>query len=96
MADSTQFPPLKHLHPDSYLKAAKLGSFDRLSTEILLSSLLPENREGCLKTRPDGTILDGHHRICILRNRGVNVDALPREIIVKEQESDDVNGTPLA
>jgi hypothetical protein len=51
-----------------------------------LASLLPDQEEGCLKTRPDGTILDGHHRICILRRRGVNVDGLPRDIIEKEQE----------
>ena len=30
-------------------------------------------------TRPDDTILDGHHRIKILQSRGVNGDALPRE-----------------
>jgi hypothetical protein len=29
-------------------------------------------------------MIDGHHRIKILRDRGVDVDALPREIIVKD------------
>jgi hypothetical protein len=29
-------------------------------------------------------MLDGHHRIKILRDRGVDVDALPREIIDKQ------------
>ena len=43
-------------------------------------------QEGCLKTRADGTILDGHHRIYVLRSRGMDVDNLPREVIVKEQE----------
>ena len=28
-------------------------------------------------------MLDGHHRIYLLRKRGVDVDALPREISVK-------------
>jgi hypothetical protein len=95
MADSKQLPPLKPLHPDSYLNAAKLADFDKLSTETLLDSLGPGS-EGCLKTRRDGTILDGHHRICILRRRGVNVDALPRAAITRDQNADDVDGTPLA
>lgn len=96
MADSEQFPPLKPLHPDNTLNPVKLAEFDRLSTEVLLASLVPGRDPGCLKTRRDGTILDGHHRICILRQRGVTVDALPREIIEKRSESEDVNGTLLA
>ena len=80
-----QFPPLKPLHPDSSLNAAKLAKFDRLSTEVLLASLVL-GEDGCLKTRPDGTILDGHHRVHILRQRGVDVDSLPRDVVVKEQE----------
>ncbi len=75
--------PLKPLHPDSSLTAAKLDQIARIPTEILLHSLLPGQKD-CLKTRPDGTILDGHHRIKILRYRGVDVDALPRETIVRE------------
>lgn len=49
-----------------------------------MRSLIPGQKD-CLKTRPDGTILDGHHRIHILRQRGVDVDvdALPREVNVK-------------
>lgn len=74
--------PLKPLHADTSLSAVKLLQLGRLSTEALKKSLLPGQRD-CLKTRPDGTILDGHHRIHILRNRGVDVDALPREVNVK-------------
>ena len=80
-----QFPPLKPLHPDSSLNAVKLAQMERLSTEALLASLLPPEK-ACLKTRPDGTILEGHHRIFILRRRGVVVDDLLRDVIVKEQE----------
>jgi hypothetical protein len=32
------------------------------TTEVLRISLLLGQKD-CLKTRPDGTILDGHHRI---------------------------------
>jgi hypothetical protein len=85
MVDLPQYPPLKPLHPDSSLNVVKLIQMDRLSTAPpRLSSLVP-GEEGCLKTRPDGTILEGHDRICILRQRGVKVDNLPREIVVKEQ-----------
>lgn len=85
MVDPPQYPPLKPLHPDSSINPVKLALLDRLSTEDLQASLLP-GQKGCLKTRPEGTILDGHHRIHILRGRGVDVDALPREIVVKDQD----------
>jgi hypothetical protein len=55
---------------------------DCLTTEQLSATLFPGPRD-CLKVRPDGTILDGHHRIYILRRRGIDVNALPREIIVR-------------
>jgi hypothetical protein len=49
---------------------------------------LPTGQQGSLKARPDGTIVDGHHRIKVLRDRGVDVDALPREIIPKDALAD--------
>jgi hypothetical protein len=82
LPDPNKYPPLKPLHPDASLSAAKLAQMERLSSEALKLSLVPGQKD-CLKTRPDGTILDGHHRIYILRQRGVDVDALPREINVK-------------
>ena len=85
MSDLPEFPPLKPLHADSSLKATKLAKMERLSTDELKNSLLPGLRD-CLKTRPDGTILDGHHRIFVLRQKGVDVDRLPRDVVVKEQE----------
>lgn len=84
MVKLPRHPPLKPLHLDSSLNTAKLAKMARLSTEVLQASLLP-GLEGCLKTRPDGTILDGHHRIHILRQRGMDVDALPRDIVVKDK-----------
>jgi ParB-like chromosome segregation protein Spo0J len=76
-------PPLKFLHPDSSLSEAKLGQLDKLSTQELIDSLKP-GQPGSLKVRPDGTVIDGHHRIKILRDRGVDIDALPRETISKD------------
>jgi hypothetical protein len=57
--------------------------FNRISTEILKKTLLPGQKDS-LKTRPDGTILDGHHRIRVSKSRGVDVDALPGDIIGRE------------
>ncbi|HUJ96395.1 MAG TPA: hypothetical protein VLW84_14075 [Terriglobales bacterium] len=76
------YPPLAALHPESYLSPIKLAQMSQLSTEELMQSLLPGQRDS-LKTRPDGIILDGHHRIYILRQRGIDVDSLPREIVPK-------------
>ena len=85
MVDQPPYPSLKSLHPDSSINPVKRAQRERLSTEILMTALLP-GLEGCLKTRPEGTILDGHHRIHILRGRGVEVDTLPREIVMKRND----------
>jgi hypothetical protein len=74
------YPPLKFLHSDESLNKVKLVQIERLTTDLIRESLLPGRKE-CLKAKPDGTLMDGHHRIHILRCRGVDVDALPREII---------------
>ncbi|MCB9383402.1 MAG: hypothetical protein H7A47_18520 [Verrucomicrobiales bacterium] len=66
------------------LSRPKLAAFERLSTEALKESLAL-GKEGCLKARPDGTMLDGHHRVYVLRKRGVNVDELPREILARDE-----------
>ena len=83
--DSTQGPNLKFLHLRSTLNQVKLEVFRRLSTEALRSSLAPGQRES-LKVRDDGTVLDGHHRLSVLAERGENIDQLPREIIEREHE----------
>ena len=76
-------PPLQSLHPDSSLSQPKLAQFRRLTTAELIASLGP-GEAGALKARPDGTMFDGHHRIQVLRERGVDVNALPREILSEE------------
>ena len=81
------YDPLKPLHQDSTLISSKLCQYRLLSNEVLIQSLEPGN-EGSLKVRPDGTMLDGHHRIAILRERGVDVNRLPREVIPKRFASD--------
>jgi hypothetical protein len=73
-------PPLKPFHPDSSLSPAVLTGLGRRSSQELIDSLRPGQPEA-LRVRPDGTILNGHHRIKILKGRGVDVDSLPREVI---------------
>lgn len=80
-------PSLKPLHADSSLVESKLDKYRQLSDQELIESLKP-GRQGALKVRPDGTIIDGHHRIKVLRDRGFNVDVLPREIIPKDPNPD--------
>lgn len=75
-------PPLRPLHPDDSLLSLKLDELGRVPTDALVESLKPKQKES-LKVREDGMILDGHHRIAVLRARGIDVDALPRETIVK-------------
>jgi hypothetical protein len=77
----SDLPPLKPLRGE--LIPLKLETFSKFTTENLEKSLAP-GQEHCLKTRADGTILDGHHRVHVLRGRGENVDQLPREVIAKE------------
>ena len=72
-----QNPALKFLHSEGLLNKVKLAELERLATQQIQKTLEP-GREDCLKVRPDGTVLDGHHRLFILRRRGVDVDSLPR------------------
>jgi ParB-like chromosome segregation protein Spo0J len=78
-------PSLKPLHPETSLVKSKLEYFKLQSSDRIKQTLQPGQKD-CLKVRPDGTILDGHHRIAILRLRDIDVDVLPREIIAKDPE----------
>jgi len=74
------------LHSAATLSHVKLEQFRAASTAELVESLRP-GRPGALRTRADGTVLEGHHRLVVLQERGVGIDALPREIIPREPES---------
>lgn len=73
---------LKQLHPDGSLSKSKLEQMRKLPTHQIVDSLAP-GKTTSLKTRPDGTILDGNHRIKVLQERKFDVDALPREVLNK-------------
>lgn len=76
-------PPLRPLHSGAAISGVKLKRVRTLSTAALIESLQP-GRPGALKARQDGTMLDGHHRIAALRERGIAVDVLPREVVPRE------------
>jgi hypothetical protein len=57
-----------------------------VTTAELIESLCP-GQSGALRVRADGTVLEGHHRLTVLRERGVDIDALPREVFAGESES---------
>ena len=83
--ESPQRPKLKFLHSEDLMSSVKLEVFRRLSTDAIKSSLHP-GQPGSLKVRADGTVLDGHHRLSVLIERGENIDQLPGEIIEKTYE----------
>jgi hypothetical protein len=76
-------PPLERLHPDTtYEKgSAKLSleSVRKMSTEEIIKSLKP-GAESPLSVKPNGKIVQGNTRIKVLRERGVDVNSLPRTI----------------
>lgn len=71
-----QNPALKFLHSDELLNKVKLAELEKLTTQQMQMTLAPGEKD-CLKVRPDGTVVDGHHRVFILRARGLEVDSLP-------------------
>jgi hypothetical protein len=77
-------PDLRPLHDAASLNRMKLAHFRKLETQILVDSLKP-GQPGSLKAKLDGTLMDGHHRVSILAERGVDVHALPREILARDQ-----------
>ncbi len=84
MDDPTPYPPVKFLHSENTLNRVKLELFRRLTTDELKTSLAP-GQQGSLKVRPDGTVLDRHHRTSVLLERGENIHYLPREIMESER-----------
>jgi protein-tyrosine phosphatase len=91
--DPPRTPRLTFLHSECSLNRVKLEFFRRLSTGELKSSLVP-GKEGALKVRPDGTVLDGHHRLAVLVERGEDIHQLPREIIATRAMKPDLSWIP--
>ena len=56
-----------------------MGTAGQRRREDILGERERERERGreALRARPDGTIMNGNHRIQVLRERGVDVDSLP-------------------
>jgi len=78
-------PPLRFLHSEAILSEVKLERIRTVANAELIESLRP-GQPGALKTRLDGTVLEGHHRLVVLRERGIDIDVLPREVLPHEPE----------
>jgi hypothetical protein len=78
-------PKLGFLHSEDIMNPAKLEAFRRLATDAIILALHP-GQPGSLKVRPDGTVLDVHHRLSVLLERGEDIHQLPREIKEKNHE----------
>jgi hypothetical protein len=56
-----------------------------MATDRLIESLRP-GQPAALKAKPDGTVLEGHHRLTVLRERSVDIDTLPREVVPRQSD----------
>ena len=54
-----------------------MGTAGQRRREDILGERERERGREALRARPDGTIMNGNHRIQVLRERGVDVDSLP-------------------
>lgn len=78
--------PLRPLHATSSLVPSKMELLRAVSTEDLVSSLRPSG-PAPLVVKPNGLVINGNHRVAVLMERGVDVNALPRA----ELEDDDAS-----
>lgn len=71
---------LKPLHSEEAMRGnlSSRNFWSNKSNQEIIDLLRPGQRDS-LKVKPDGTIMDGNTRIQILRERGVDVNSLPRE-----------------
>ncbi len=71
---------LKLIHSSETLSKTILEGLRKKSTQEIIETLKPGVEEA-LRVKPDGRVMNGNHRITVLMERGVNVNALPREIV---------------
>lgn len=65
------------MHPEGSLDVSTLQYHRRKNTDEIVASLEPDAGEPLL-VKFDGTVMDGNTRIHVLRERGYDVDTLPR------------------
>ena len=77
---------LKRLHPDSSLKPRALAHWRAETTEKIVQSLTTPGDE-MLRIRPDGTVLQGNHRVKILEERGFDTSILRDDAIIELKDN---------
>jgi hypothetical protein len=81
---SSSLPPLRRIHTDQTLQSGSarcaLDYWRRLPTDDIVRLLRPGGVEA-LRVKPDGRIMNGNTRVKVLEERGLDVNALPREIV---------------
>jgi len=70
----------KLIHSPATLSKTILDGLRKKSTQELIESLRPGLQEA-LRVKPDGRVMNGNHRLTVLMERGVDVNALPREVV---------------
>ena len=78
--------PLKRMHPDSSLRPTSLNHWRGKSNDDIVESLLKSGDEK-LTIRPDGTVLQGNHRIKVLEERGFDTSTLFDKADVRIREN---------
>jgi RHS repeat-associated protein len=77
-------PPLRIIHLEPSLQtSASYQDWNKKSTQDIIDSLKPGAKEP-LTVYPDGGIAQGNTRITILKERGIDVDGLPRVTRITE------------
>lgn len=78
--DHAERPSLTLLHDEQRIRRqTSYDYWEQQSTDVIVGSLRPEAANP-LTAKPNGTVMQGNTRIFVLRQRGVDVDSLPRVI----------------
>ncbi len=71
-------PPLRLIHAPESLRPSSVEHWSTKDTEEIVASLRPE-ASAPLLVAEDGTVMDGNTRVHLLKQRGCDVDGLPRK-----------------
>lgn len=70
---------LLHSEKNGTIREGSINHWKKQSTDDIVASL-KSGADEPLTVTPDGTVVQGNHRIKVLMDRGYDVDSLPREI----------------
>lgn len=77
-------PPIRLIHSERIYEQGRaklsLEYWRTQKTDAIVRSLVP-GLEQAMRVKSDGRIFNGNTRVKVLRERGFDVDTLPREIL---------------